>query len=108
MAEFRHCLLKKPHEGDGGDNSGLTSSKEPKISLVPGSFTPKAPLPKKHKERKEAKAKVVIRLDFEVPITSEAKSKLNILAKIFYILSLWIRSWWLQPILNKYGGIKMT
>ena len=45
MAEFRCHLLKRPHEG--GDGFGLVSSGEPKISPIPGSPAPKAPLLKK-------------------------------------------------------------
>ena len=32
MLEFRHHLLKRPHEGDGNDNSELISSEKPKFS----------------------------------------------------------------------------
>ena len=83
LVEFRHCLLKRPHEGDGGDNSGLASFKEPKISQTLRSFALEAPFPNKHKSKKAGKAKEVIQLDFDVPPTSEAKLELNILAKNF-------------------------
>ena len=83
MAEFHRCLLKRPHEGDGSDNSRVVSFEKAKVSPALGYSVPKAPLPKKQKGKKAPKAKEVIQLDFKVPPTSKAKSELNILAKIF-------------------------
>ena len=79
MVEFRLCLLKRPHEANGSDNSGLASSEELKISPTLGSSA----LEGKITGKKEAKAEGAIQLDFEVPLTSKAKSKLHMLAKNF-------------------------
>ena len=82
LVEFRCRLLKRAHEGDRCDNSRLISFEEPKIDPTQDLLLSR-PLFQKSTKGLATKAKEVIRPNFEVPPTSEAKSKLNILAKNF-------------------------